>query len=156
MSTFEDLHQNQIRKKPTFSQKIKHFWLKYGEKIILIVGIILIAGISFEAGYLKGQKNQKGSVIVSQPACAPCPKFEEGNSANATDNNPQQGNQNKTNTQLNTENQKCVFVASKNSNKYHLPTCQWATKIKPENKICFSSKEEAVSRGYQAAKCCIK
>lgn len=135
MSTFEYGNQNQIHKKPTLSQKIKHFWLKYGEKIILAIGIVLIAMVSFEAGFLKGQKNQKESVVVNQPACAPCPETE---------------------TQLNTENQKCAFVASKNSNKYHLPTCQWANKIKPENKICFSSVEEAQKRGYQPAKCCIK
>lgn len=157
MSTFEYGNQNQIHKKPTLSQKIKHFWLKYGEKIILAIGIVLIAVVSFEAGFLKGQKNQKESIIVNQPACAPCrPKVEENASVNTNNNNPQQNNQSKTETQLNADNQKCAFVASKNSNKYHLPTCQWANKIKPENKICFSSVEEAQKRGYQPAKCCIK
>ena len=59
MSTFEQLQQNQIPQKQTFSQKIKHFWLKYGEKTILAVGIVLIVLLSFEAGFMKGQKNQK-------------------------------------------------------------------------------------------------
>ncbi|OGI25509.1 MAG: hypothetical protein A3J76_03575 [Candidatus Moranbacteria bacterium RBG_13_45_13] len=68
----------------------------------------------------------------------------------------QQNNPAKTESLIATENQKCAFVASKNSNKYHLPACQFAEKIKPENKICFSSKEEAESRGYIGAKCCIK
>lgn len=141
------------KKKPR-KQKIKHFWLKYGEKIILATGIVLIALVSFEAGFLKGQKNQKEPVEVNQATCAPCPKS-EGNSTSAN-NNPQQNNQNKTGIQSNNENQKCAFVASKNSNKYHLASCQWAQKIKLENKICFSSAEEATSRGYQGAKCCIK
>ncbi len=156
MSTFEYANQDRNNKKPTFSQKISKFWLKYGDKIILVIGVVLIAGVSFEAGFLKGQKNQKESIIVNQPACAPCLKAEEGNSADINNNNPQQNNQSKTETQLNTDNQKCAFVASKNSNKYHLPTCQWANKIKPENRICFSSVQEAQNRGYQPAKCCIK
>jgi len=156
MSTFEELNQNQIHKKPTLSQKISKFWLEYGDKIILAIGIILIAEISFEAGFLHGEKNKKEPIVVNQPACAPCPKVEENTNASTNNNNPQQNNQSKTETQPNTENQKCAFVASKNSNKYHLPTCQWANKIKPENRICFSSKEEAESRGYQPAKCCIK
>ena len=156
MSTFEELHQNKIPQKQSFSQKIKHFWLKYGEKIILTIGIILIVLVSFEAGFLKGQKNQKKPVEVSRTACAPCPK-DGGNSDNTSSTgNPATNNQSKTENQPSNENQKCAFVASKNSNKYHLPTCQWAAKIKPENKVCFSSVEEAQSRGYQGAKCCIK
>lgn len=149
MSTFEGQNQNQISKKNFFALKIKDFWLKYGEKSILAIGIILIALVSFEAGFLRGQKDQKGSVIVNQAACAPCPKNEESKtSANSQD---------KTDTQKpSLEDKNCAFVASKNSNKYHLQTCQFAQKIKPENRICFSSKEEAGSRGYQGAKCCIK
>lgn len=143
-------------KKKYQKQKIKGFWLKYGEKIVLIAGIILIASISFEAGFLKGQKSQKEPILVKQPACAPCPNVETNNNISGTNNSATSNNKNKAENQLNSESQKCVFVASKNSDKYHLPTCQWANKIKPENKICFPSAEEAQKRGYQPAKCCIK
>jgi len=57
MSTFEHLSQSQNPGKPSFLQKMRHFWLKYGEKVILAVAIVLIALFSFEAGFLKGQKN---------------------------------------------------------------------------------------------------
>jgi len=155
MSTFEHLSQSQNPGKPSFLQKMRHFWLKYGEKVILAVAIVLIALFSFEAGFLKGQKNQKTPVEVNQLACAPCPRGES--STTGANQNLEQNNQYKTATdQPNLENQKCAFVASKNSNKYHLSTCQLAAKIKPENKICFSSAEEALGRGYQAAKCCVK
>jgi hypothetical protein len=156
MSTFEDLHQNQTPKKQSFSQKIKDFWLKYGEKVVLTVGIILIALASFEAGFLKGQKNQNEPIEFNQAVCPACPKVEESANSSSNSANPQQTPQSKTGTQMKIDDQKCAFVASKNSNKYHLPTCQFAQKIKPENKVCFSSKEEAESRGYQGAKCCIK
>jgi hypothetical protein len=46
------------------------------------------------------------------------------------------------------------FWVSKNSNKYHYPTCQWAQKIKPVNLIKFSSPEEAVKAGYVPCKVC--
>ena len=51
-------------------------------------------------------------------------------------------------------NEKCAFVGSKNSNKYHLPSCAFAKRIKPENLVCFTSKEEAEKRGYVAG--CLK
>lgn len=141
-------HQEKSR-----NRKILTGWTRYIDKIVLFVGIILISAIAFEAGFLSGQKNEKAPVVVNQPACTPCPENKCSDNTNA---NPEQNNQNKAENQTAAENQKCAFVASKNSNKYHLPTCQFAQKIKPENKVCFSSAEEAQKRGYQPAKCCIK
>lgn len=48
------------------------------------------------------------------------------------------------------------FVGSKNSTKYHLPSCRFAKKIKPENQVWFSSEEEATSKGYKPCGTCIK
>jgi len=141
------------------NSKLAEFWLVYEKKIVLAVGIILIAALSCEAGYLHGQKNKQESVIVNKAACAPCPKGESadmnkaGASTSASQNNSTTA---KSTGQPNAEKQNCTYVASKNSNKYHLSTCQFAQKIKPEYRICFSSAEEAAQRGYQGAKCCIK
>ena len=52
---------------------------------------------------------------------------------------------------VNTQGQ---YVASKNSNKYHLPWCSGAKRIKEENKVWFQSKEEAASKGYTPAANC--
>jgi hypothetical protein len=139
--------------------RIGIFWLKYEQKIVLAIGIVLVAAISFEAGFLHGQKNKQEPVVVNKAATV------ESASAN-TDQNKNDASSTKTTTANNkstsiesaatTDNQKCALVASKNSNKYHLPTCRYAQNIKPENKVCFSSKEEAENRGFQGAKCCIK
>ncbi len=141
-------------------------WTKYGDRIILAIGVILITGISFEAGFLKGQKNQQSSIVVNQPAssadrpaCAPCSKEltnENELKTNAGMSNSTKSTENISPNTAISDNKTCAYVASKNSNKYHLSTCQWAQKIKPENKICFSSADEAQKRGYQPAKCCIK
>ncbi|MDP2918094.1 MAG: Ada metal-binding domain-containing protein [bacterium] len=68
------------------------------------------------------------------------------------------GNVGQKNTQTLAEPQKQTgqFVASKNSNKYHLPTCRFAKKIKPENQVWFSSAAEAESRGYAPCGTCMK
>ena len=136
--------------------KIGQFWLKYEKKIVLAVGIILIAAVSFEAGYLEGQKNKREPIVVNEAVCAPCPKNEIATDNSETGKDTLQNNPSETESQIPADNQKCAFIASKNSNKYHLASCQWAGRIKPENKICFSSAEEALKKGYQGAKCCIK
>ena len=46
------------------------------------------------------------------------------------------------------------FWGSKNSNKYHYPTCKWAQKIKPQNLIKFNSPEAAIKAGYVPCKVC--
>jgi hypothetical protein len=139
--------------------RIGQFWLVYEQKIVLAIGITLIAAISFEAGFLHGQKSKQEPVIVNKAAALEttsanvCQNTSEANNAKTTPANSKSAS---TEIVATTDNQKCAFVASKNSNKFHLPTCRYAQNIKPENKVCFSSKEEAESRGFQGAKCCIK
>jgi Flp pilus assembly protein TadG len=135
------------------------FWLVYEQKIILAIGMILIAAISFEAGYLHGQKNKSESVVVKKVAASEAASACAGQSqtdASSTKTASADSQSASTENTAETSTQKCAYVASKNSNKYHLPTCRYAQNIKPENKICFSSKEEAESKGFQGAKCCIK
>ncbi len=47
-----------------------------------------------------------------------------------------------------------TYVASKNSDKYHLPWCSGAKRITEENKIWFATKDEAKSAGYTPAGNC--
>jgi len=47
-----------------------------------------------------------------------------------------------------------TYVASKSGSVYHFPWCSGAQRIKEENKIWFSSKEEAQSAGYRPATNC--
>lgn len=49
--------------------------------------------------------------------------------------------------------QKGMFFASKHGKKYYTPTCPAGKRIKTENKIWFSSAEDAVLQGYSPAKC---
>ncbi|MBU3188751.1 hypothetical protein K9O30_06200 [Clostridium bowmanii] len=47
-----------------------------------------------------------------------------------------------------------IYVGSSKSDKYHLPSCTWAEKIKSSNLVEFTSKEDADSKGYQPCKVC--
>ncbi len=47
-----------------------------------------------------------------------------------------------------------TYVGSRNSNKYHELSCYWASQIKPENRVYFSSKADAESNGYIPCKVC--
>jgi hypothetical protein len=47
-----------------------------------------------------------------------------------------------------------MYVGSKSSRIFHLPTCPGAKRLKDENKIWFTTKEEALKNGYTAAANC--
>jgi len=129
----------------------RKFWEKYEAKIVVIIGLILVAIISFEAGIMKGQEWQKKPLIIEKPAemvnSAKTPENSLG-----TQNSASESTQNEAVAGESTK-KNCAFVGSKNSDKYHAPTCTWATRIKAENRVCFSDIEEAKSKGYVAGSC---
>ena len=47
-----------------------------------------------------------------------------------------------------------IYVGSLSSDKYHLPECRYAQKIKPENRIYFKDVWEAREMGYVPCKVC--
>ncbi len=51
-------------------------------------------------------------------------------------------------------NQTGKYVGSNKSNKYHLPSCRYASSIAEENKIWFSSEAEAIAAGSEPCGVC--
>lgn len=45
------------------------------------------------------------------------------------------------------------YVASKASNVYHIPTCDWAKKIASNRRVWFAEKKEAWAKGYKKHGC---
>jgi len=129
---------------------LKDFFKKYEHKIVLVLGLVLIAGLSFQVGFLKGQKMPQNPLIIE--TSNNCPKIE--NQVLGAQNQALE-NVSTTKNKL-SQKQDCMFVGSKNSNKYHLPDCRFAKNIKPENLVCFSSAEDASSKGYLPDKTCVK
>ena len=134
-------------------EKLLEFWQNYETKIVILVGLVLVALIAFQGGYLKGKSQKESPLIIEKTANCPIsqesqpsqPKTEASANNLPAANNPGIA-----------ENKNCAYVGSKNSTKYHLPTCRYAKTIKPENLACFSSLEDAVKRGYQPDANCIK
>ena len=134
---------------------IKEFFKTHESKIITIIGFVLIAVVAFEGGYLQGKSHQESPLIVKD--ASQCPKIElSAASPSVLGENTTTVQNPENSTNLSTEKKDCAYVGSKNSNKYHLPTCRWAKNIKPENLVCFSSAENALKKGYQPDKNCIK
>jgi hypothetical protein len=46
------------------------------------------------------------------------------------------------------------YIASKNSNIFHKPDCIWVKRIKPENLVYYSSRDEAINAGKKPCKQC--
>lgn len=135
-------------------KQVKDFFIRNESKIILVLGLILVAGLSFEAGIMKGRDFQEKPLVIEKTAAVQPSEVKENNNASQ---NPDLAPENPADLGTgDTAPQNCAYVGSKNSNKYHLPTCRWAKQIKPENRVCFSSEDEAKSKGYLPDKNCIK
>ena len=134
------------------------WFLENKDKLLTLLGLVLVGILSFEAGLLFGRMEQKASVVLSLPA-AP-----QSLGSAPTQGDPAATQPEGTLTQVEpiaakigstgSVTTECVYVGSKNSNKYHLSRCAVAKRIKPENRVCFASEEEARQRGYVAS--CLK
>lgn len=137
--------------------KLKDTWSVHNREVLLFLGVMLVGIIGFEAGLVQGQSFQSKPLVIEKPASPPVSVAQV---AGASDENGIAAKKIATTTQGQTvaqgvpSDQSCKFVGSRNSDKYHLPTCSFAKRIKPENRVCFSSEEDAKARGYKAG--CLK
>ncbi len=136
---------------PPIFLKIKEFFLKYEQKIVLIVAFCLISAVSFEFGVLQGQKWQQKPLIIEKPTQSPG-ELSSQIQANSEAQNASQATTTKVSTAT-TKTANCAYVGSRNSNKFYLPTCSYAKRIKPENVVCFKTADEALGQGRTESKC---
>lgn len=138
----------------TMKAKLKEFWAKYEYKIILAIGFLLVAIISFEGGYVQGKAGKTSPIVIENPSESL--KISPEEQVDATMGSNSASAQKAPIQAIAQIPQNCAFVGSKNSNKYHVPNCHFAKLIKPENLICFKSAEEAIAQGRVGDKGCIK
>lgn len=137
--------------------KIKEFFLKNETKIVFFIGFCLISAISFQFGFLQGQKWQSKPLIIEKGSdIALAPETQNGSigevqGASKTAQTPSQATPVSSN--LKAGSLDCAFVGSKNSDKFYLPTCSYAKRVKPENMVCFKSAQEAIGQGRTESKC---
>jgi hypothetical protein len=138
--------------------KIKEFFLKHETKIVLFVGFCLISAVSFEFGFMQGQKWQAKPLIIEKPSDTPelqaeankvnssTPAVDKASATTTLQVAPKTDN-------LTTSTSSCDFVGSKNSDKFYRPTCSYAKRVKPENLVCFKTAEEAKGQGRTESVC---
>lgn len=122
----------------------------YVSDLILFLGVIAIGIIGFEVGFSEGQSRQSAPLVIEVPVKTQTSV--EGISGAKT--TPALLDTAINQTEIKADASKCAFTGSKNSNKYHLPTCAIVKRIKSENRVCFSSEEDAHAKGYTAG--CVK
>lgn len=108
------------------------------ERLFLFLGMVLVGSLCFEAGLLYGALRETEAVSISLVAPSQAAQVaSEAPVARVAGQSVVSG------TAAN-----CAFVGSRNSDKYHLPKCSSAKRIKPENLVCFASEEDAKKKGY--------
>jgi hypothetical protein len=129
-----------------FIKKCKLKLKPYEQDVILVTIIILVALISFGLGRLSKIRENRTPITIENAVrniLASTPSVDTATTATKPGFVANSA----------TREEK-LFVASKNGTKYHYPWCPGALNIKEENKIWFSSKEQAEKAGYTRAGNC--
>ncbi len=111
-------------------------WFSENERqILLIIGFVVVAVLSFVFGTLKGAGITQSPIIVEKPINAPVIIKEICENSVLTQKD-------------------CIYVGSVKGAKYYPPDCSYAKKISKENLRCFKSDAEAIEKGYKRSTSC--
>lgn len=118
-------------------------WLKKNQAdIAIVVGFILVALIAFGAGRLSAPEIVRQPVVIEEPQATSGINISDNVLQSLGQPIGESGN-----------GEKGLFVASKNSDKYHWLWCAWGKKIKPGNQIWFQTEAQAQAAGYSPCSC---
>lgn len=118
-------------------QKLKKFLIDEEGNIILFIGFVLVAFLSFGAGKLSETYHPQEPIIFKNaPDCPVLPANDETNAA---------GNADAVKT-------KDKIIGNKNSMIYHVPGSASYNKINPENRVYFDTEADAEKAGYRKTK----
>ena len=109
--------------------QIKKFVNKREPEIVLTLGIVLTALISFGFGRLSVSSIENKPIVIETP--------------------PLTASIQQSFTKNEKETAEGKFMGSVNGGKYHWPDCSHAKRISSENQIWFSSEKEAQAAGYE-------
>jgi uncharacterized membrane protein YhiD involved in acid resistance len=133
---------------------LENWWKRHGQTILMIIIVLLASIVSFKFGQIDAHNNTKIDVSINDTHNIN-PAQEEANMA--IEALKRQGiDIRKEVTQRKNKEKDCLFVASRNSKKYHTKDCKYGKKIKAANLVCFKSIEEAKDKGYEPAGGCFK
>jgi len=135
---------------------LKAFWEKNGQIALFVLAGLLLCTVAYRAGQTAERNRQSSEIKISltRPESSN-PQKDKVQLIEKIAGESLSGTTAEAGSAVNAGEENCQFVGSKNSNKYHLPSCRYAANIKPENKRCFVSGEEAEKSGYVGGSCCV-
>lgn len=131
-----------------------HAWQeRYGAAVLLSFGFLAVGGLCFVSGLLIGRERQADPIVIEKAVelCAVPPSSVTSTASSDTPTGEKKDAVLSAGSAPTDRDvvANCAYVGSKNSDKYHLPKCSWAKRIKPENIVCFSSASDAEAKGYK-------
>lgn len=139
--------------KINFMSTKKNWWKREGhaKTIMFFLNIILAGLVGFQLGKVRANQNIPIRInLHNQVAQNPAQKELE-----IVSQSLERQGVIKKETLIKNNQQKCFFVASRRSKKYHRSDCRYAKNIKESNKVCFASAQEAEVKGYSPAQGCL-
>ena len=128
-------------------KKVKKFIDDNKKELFISASFILMAFIAFGLGMMSVLEEQKYPIWFEEVG-----EEKIADKLQSADSKAQIANSESQITESGKQDR--ILVGSKNSNLYHYTWCSGAKRIKEENKIYFSSKEEAEKAGYKPAGNC--
>jgi len=130
-------------------EKIKQFLGNEKGQDILIVIIVILVGLgSFELGRLS-KDNDSGNIKIDYPS----QNLNQTENQSASPILSQNEKIIKTSATIQNLNGKNFFASNKGT-KYYSIGCSAGNNLKPENRIYFTSREEAEKAGYELSSGC--
>lgn len=128
------------------SSKFKGF--QFHTDYLLAILILIVSCLSFYLGR-SSMRQKPESAIQTLPTVINSTETHQSFTSNTETSTPQTEPK-----PLPVDDKQGTYVGSKKGTKYHLPWCAGAKRIKEENKIWFSTKEDAQKAGYTPATNC--
>lgn len=118
--------------------RVKLFLVQKGIKIAYIIIMFLSVILAYLVGLFVQVFPEKEPLFIEYPPLLPAPSVCESSQALPQSMGVIKGS----------------FVASKNGSKYYPIGCGGVSRINEENKVYFSSEQEALDKGYEKASGC--
>jgi hypothetical protein len=127
-------------------EKIKGFLESEKGKDILVVIIVILVGLgSFELGRLS-KESASGGVKIEYPS--------QGDEVTQPVDSTQTSLKNSNTNVASSDSSGKTFFASSRGSKYYTTSCSAGKTIKQENRVWFSTGEEAEAAGYTLSSAC--